>query len=431
MIKLPKEVNNIIKALEKKGFSAYAVGGCVRDSLTGQQPIDWDLATNAELKDMKKIFPAAKVISEKYSVIRIDHTKEGDDDGIIADVATFRKEGPYSDKRRPDSVEFVQSIEEDLKRRDFTVNAIADNPSGKIVDPFEGRKDIENRLIRTVGEPMERFSEDPLRMIRAVRVAAELDFDIHKKTYEAIVANSGLLSEANIKKIREEFERIITSPNAGKGLRMLAGADLMPAIIGDVAAKLNRRQMQQFSTLCDNIDKTKPVLKRRLGLFYTCFEEKKGMQAIEMLDYDEKTKESLKDALLMMEKLHFLRTGVDLKAFLVKYGPKRYEYLDNLSKAQRIVYDLGDAKIISRHELLKMIKDNNEPIYIEDLAVNGEDIIKAGIAEGEQVGRLLLMLTDIVHKKPKDNNKKTLLKYARKFNKNKLAARTRKVKWLR
>ena len=201
MIKLPKEVNNIIKALEKKGFSAYAVGGCVRDSLTGQQPIDWDLATNAELKDMKKIFPAAKVISEKYSVIRIDHTKEGDDDGIIADVATFRKEGPYSDKRRPDSVEFVQSIEEDLKRRDFTVNAIADNPSGKIVDPFEGRKDIENRLIRTVGEPMERFSEDPLRMIRAVRVAGELDFDIHKKTYEAIVANSGLLSEANIKKI--------------------------------------------------------------------------------------------------------------------------------------------------------------------------------------------------------------------------------------
>ena len=431
MIKLPKEVNNIIKALEKKGFSAYAVGGCVRDSLTGQQPIDWDLATNAESKDMKAIFPEAKVISEKYSVIRIDHTKDDDDDGIIADVATFRKEGPYSDKRRPDSVEFVQSIEEDLKRRDFTVNAIADNPSGKIVDPFEGRKDIENRLIRTVGDPIERFSEDPLRMIRAVRVAAELDFDIHKKTYEAIVANAGLLSKANIKKIREEFERIITAPNAGKGLRMLAGADLMPAIIGDVAAKLNRRQMQQFSTLCDNIDKTKPVLKRRLGLFYTCFEEKKGMQAIEILDYDEKTKESLKDALLMMEKLHFLRTGVDLKAFLVKYGPERYEYLDNLSKAQRIVYDLGDAKIISRHELLKMIKDNNEPIYIEDLAIKGDDIIKAGIAEGEQVGHLLLMLTDIVHKKPKDNNKKTLLKYARKFNKNKLAARTRKVKWLR
>ncbi|NLF47041.1 MAG: hypothetical protein GX578_01835 [Clostridiales bacterium] len=431
MIKLPKEVNNIIKALEKKGFSAYAVGGCVRDSLTGQQPIDWDLATNAESKDMKAIFPEAKVISEKYSVIRIDHTKDDNDDGIIADVATFRKEGPYSDKRRPDSVEFVQSIEEDLKRRDFTVNAIADNPSGKIVDPFEGRKDIENRLIRTVGDPIERFSEDPLRMIRAVRVAAELDFDIHKKTYEAIVANAGLLSKANIKKIREEFERIITAPNAGKGLRMLAGADLMPAIIGDVAAKLNRRQMQQFSTLCDNIDKTKPVLKRRLGLFYTCFEEKKGMQAIEILDYDEKTKESLKDALLMMEKLHFLRTGVDLKAFLVKYGPERYEYLDNLSKAQRIVYDLGDAKIISRHELLKMIKDNNEPIYIEDLAIKGDDIIKAGIAEGEQVGHLLLMLTDIVHKKPKDNNKKTLLKYARRFSKNKLAARTRKVKWLR
>ncbi len=145
MIKIPKEVKRIMKTLEDEKFKAYTVGGCVRDCLAGLKPYDWDVATSAGLEDLTRLFPDAKVVSEKYSVIRMEfidevYDNEGDfvgEEGIIADVATFRKDGVYSDGRRPDTVEFVQTIEEDLPRRDFTMNALADN-GYELVDPFGG-----------------------------------------------------------------------------------------------------------------------------------------------------------------------------------------------------------------------------------------------------------------------------------------------------
>jgi len=415
VIKLPEEINDIMKALAERGFRSYAVGGCVRDSIMGHRPLDWDIASNARLEDLKAIFPQAEVISEKYSVVRLDHSK-CDDEGIIADIATFRKESGYSDARHPDEVEFVDDIQEDLKRRDFTVNAVAENPAEAVTDPFGGREDINAGIIRTVGDPSVRFAEDPIRMMRAVRIAAENDFDIKKNTYEAMLENAGRLIRANKGRIREELERMITAPYAGKGLRMLAGADMIPAVIGEQAVRLNRRQMERFSTLCDNIDKTKPVLLRRLGLFYSCFEEKKGLEAVKVLDYDKKTRQHLTDALILMEKLHFLRTGVELKRFLAEYGQERYEYLDNLAKAQRIVYDLDGAEIVARYEIMKDIKLRKEPIYTGDLAISGSDIVKEGIAEGEKVGQLLMLLTDVVHVKPDDNSRGVLLEYARRFS---------------
>ena len=140
MIKFPKEVSRVFRKLEENGYKVYAVGGCVRDSLLGNNPIDFDLATNAKLDELKELFPDAIVLSEKLSVIRFDYSNpEDEDEGIILDVATFRVDGQYSDYRRPDSVTFVDNIEEDLGRRDFTINAMADNPSQALVDPFDGQ----------------------------------------------------------------------------------------------------------------------------------------------------------------------------------------------------------------------------------------------------------------------------------------------------
>ena len=440
MIKLPKEVNNIMKTLEKAGFETYVVGGCVRDSIIGLNPYDWDMATAARLDDIKNLFPDAKVLSEKLSVVRFDFTHEVADEnddsitveGIMVDLATFRIEGKYSDYRRPDDVEFTDSIAEDLKRRDFTINAMADNPERNFVDSFNGREDIKLKLIRSIGNPSERFKEDPLRMLRAVRFAAELNFDLSKSVYEAIVENWRLLENSSIDKIRKELENLLVANFAGKGLNMMADTGLMAVIVGeDVSRKMSTREMQNFTTLCENIDKTKPIITRRLGLLYTCFDEKRGLEAIEKMNFDSETHQHLVDAMKEMTKIYFIADGKDLKLYLVEHGMDRYNYIHNLSKAQSIVYDQWDSKIKNRMYLLNEIHKKGEAIFVEDLAIDANDLIEAGIATNENAGQILLMLTDVVHKKPVLNTRKDLLIYAKKFSKNKLMASLRRVNWIK
>jgi len=433
MIKLPKEVSAIIRTLEAEGYKAYCVGGCVRDSLLGITPIDWDVSTNATIADLKRLFPESKVISEKYSVIRLDHTKhEADEDGVIADIATFRVEGPYSDFRRPDEVQFVDTIEEDLARRDFTINALADNPNESLVDPYGGRQDLNAKLIKAVGDPEKRFEEDPSRMLRAIRMASELGFDLHKSVYMAIVLKASMMQHVSKEKIKEELERIITSDHAGKGMRMLAGTDLMPFIIGEeIASFMKRREMEDFSVYCDNIGKTKKDHLRRLGLFYLLFDGKRCLSAAGNLPYTKEEMQHFEDQMHYMHKLYFMRTKIELKSFIAKVGMERYLYLHNLAKAQRIVFDQHEDKIMSRELQLKEIMNNKEPIFVDDLAINGDDLIKAGIAEGEAVGEMLKMILDAVHRDPRINQKSQLLKLAMLYKKSWIKRSTRNIKWLR
>lgn len=432
MIKLPKNVNNVMKTLGNAGFECYVVGGCVRDSLLGENPLDWDIATAAKLEDLIKLFPEAKVLSEKYSVLRMDFTDDEEDEvNPIVDIATYRLEGKYTDFVRPDEVTFIDSIEDDMKRRDFTINAMADNPQLSFVDPYNGKKDIENKLIRCIGDPKEKFEENPIRMLRAIRLASENGFDLTADVYEAMVEKAHLLEKCGVDAIREEFCRIMVGKATGKALRMLAGAELMPYIIGHEATKVNVRQRNQFAALCDRVDETQPVLERRLGLFYTTFEGKKGYRAMERLNYSKDIVQSVSDGLFILEKLYFIKFSPDLKKLLVEIGMDRYSYLDNLDKAQRIIYQSGDEKIMNRYYIVKGITENKEPVYVEDLAINGDDLIEAGICKGEEIGKILLMLTDKVHIKPFENEKDILLKYAKKFKKNKFAATTRRVKWMK
>ncbi|MBK5246199.1 MAG: hypothetical protein JJE49_02855 [Peptostreptococcaceae bacterium] len=426
MIKLPKDVNKVIKALEAAGFETYAVGGCVRDSLLGLAPSDWDIATAAKIKQITEVLPEAKILSEKFGVAQVSF-----EDGNI-DIATFRIEGTYSDHRRPDEVKFITSIEEDLKRRDFTVNAIADNPDKPMVDPFGGREDIKERLIKTVGNPAERFEEDPLRMLRAIRLAAELGFDLHKSVSDGILEKKHLIEGLNKERIRNEFEKIMISKNTGKGLRMLAGMGIMQYIVGaERSEKMCKREIENFNLVADNIDTTMPIVDRRLGLFYTVFDEARGLKALKVLEFDGAMEQKLTDALMLVSRLYFLSNKYDFKKFLVKYGMDRYDYLNGLAKAQRIVYDHDEVKIMARAHILEDIRKFKEPIFIEDLAIDGNDIIEDGIAEGEKIGKILLMLIDIVHMKPNLNTRSEMLRYARQFSKSRLAASFRKVKWVK
>lgn len=433
MIKLPKEVGRIMKVLEKNGHEVYAVGGCVRDSLLGREPIDFDLSTDAGLEEMKALFPEAKVLSEKYSVLRFDYSNpQNEEEGIIVDLATFRIDGAYSDYRRPDEVFFTNRAEEDLARRDFTINAMADNPQRALLDPYGGKADLKEKLIRAVGDPKERFRENPIRMMRAIRFAAQLDFDLHRSVYEAILECEELLSHAGKDAIRGEFEKILVAENTGKGLRMLAACNLMKHIVGEeIASRMNRYEMGRFEGLIEGVDRTFRILPRRLGVFYSCFEKKRAEQAVWFLEFDRKTTEMLKDAIYLQERVFFLVRDEELKDFLARYGRERYDYIHNLAKAVCLIYEQPNSKVLGRNFMMEKIEAGNEPVYIEDLAVNGNDLIEAGIAEGEKVGELLLMLTDVVHRKPKENTREDLLAYARKFSKSKVAAALRNVQWIK
>ncbi|MEG0830234.1 MAG: hypothetical protein RSD88_06165 [Anaerovoracaceae bacterium] len=419
MIKLPKEVNKAMKALKEAGCQVYVTGDCMREFTYGATPIDWDLSTDGKIEKLKELFPEAQIIDEDLGMIRFDYTKDQGEDGIILDISTFRGKDGITD-----------DINKDLERRDFTINALADNPSEAFLDPYGGRQDIKDKLIKMVGDPSIRFKEEPILMMRAVRFAAELNYDLNKELYQAILDNAELLIETDPNFIRGEFEKIIVSENAGKGLRMLAGAELMPAIIGDVAQNMTRRHMELFSILADKIDTTYPVLTRRLGLFYLCF-EKKSFSAIERLNYDEETNQHLKDALTLINKIYFIVNNIELKQFLAKYGYDRYDYIHMLSKAQKNIYGNGESKILSREHILKEIKTKGEPIFIEDLAINGEDLLEEGIVQADRVGEILLMLTDLVHVKSTLNTRKDLLKYAKIYAKSKFRASFRKVKWLK
>ena len=421
MLKLTNDVNKVIKTLEAEGFETYAVGGCVRDSLLGITPCDWDIATSAKIEKILEVFPEAKIISEKFGVARLSFEEEN------IDIATFRIEGSYSDHRRPDEVKFITSIEEDLKRRDFTVNAIADNPDRGVIDPFGGREDLNARLIKTVGNSAEKFDEDPLRILRAVRLAAELDFDLDKSVYDGILEKRNLIEGLSKERIRKEFEKIIISNNTGKGLRMLAGTGIMQYIVGaECSEKMSKREIENFNIVADNIDKTTPVLDRRLGLFYTIFDKNRGLKAFKVLEFDGVTEQKLDDAVLLLSQLYFLSNKYDFKTFLFKYSMDRYEYLNALSKAQKIVYDYDEVKIVERAHIFDDIRKYKEPIFVEDLAVDGNDLIEAGIAEGEKIGKILLMLVDIVHMKPNLNTRSELLKYSKQFSKSRIAASFRK-----
>lgn len=417
MIKLSRVVKNTVKEMQEQVGDTYIYGTCVIDSLQGRDFLDWEIAAKCdEGEEVKALFPIAESVEfEGEKRLRLDMTESEDDaENPIIDVSILSG-----------------NIEEFLGNRDFTINAMAEDSAGNLIDPYGGRADMEEGLIRSVGDAAELFDRKPVSLIRAVRLAAEYNFDIERKTYNAIVTKSGNLSKVDKKLIREELDMILTSPNAGKGLRMLAGGDLMPYIIGEYAVNLNARQRNQFSTLCDNIDETQPVVLRRLGLLYSSLDEKKGKSAINNLIFSEEEKQHLMDGLFLMHRMQFLRNMTELKDFMGEIGKSRYEYIDNLSKAQRIVYGGNNHKIMSRYYMLKEIQSRQEPIFIEDLAIDREYIMEKLDVNAERADELLHSVLDMVHRKPAENNEEDLLKHAKKFKNSKFAEKTRRIKWMR
>jgi len=234
-MEIPKEVKSVVDKLKKKGFEAYIVGGCVRDFLRGKKPQDWDITTNARPDQIRKIFPQS-FYENKFFTVTV-RTKSKDPTLKEIEITTFRSEAKYTDKRHPDQVKFAKTLEEDLKRRDFTINALAldlKNKEWKLIDLFSGKKDLEQKIIKTVGNPKERFTEDALRLMRAARLATTLDFRIERNTYLAIQHYAPLLQMISKERIREELMKIILSDRADQGIELLRKLRLLKFIVPEL-----------------------------------------------------------------------------------------------------------------------------------------------------------------------------------------------------
>ncbi len=427
MIKLPKEVNSIVNALAKAGKTAYCTGDCVRQYLAGVDPVDWDIAVAGSFAEIQGMFSGAEVLKDSKDTLRFDYTK-GDNFGVEVE-----KEGTSEEEESQEPIidlHVVENVEEYLKEADFTINAIGDSTSSGQLDPAGGKSDFSKKLIRTVKDPKVAFAEKPALMLRAISLAAEMDFDLAKTVYDGILANGDKLGSISVGRIREEFCTMMGCGGAGKALKLLASCDMMRIILGPNVTSLTRREISDIEEMAEKVHKTNNVFERRLGLFYLCLGKKKARAAIEYMNYDDELKQHLLDAVNEIETVFFLTNEIKFKDFLARFTWERYDYVHYISKAQLLVYEGPSTRVEGRNYMMNEFKRRRDPIFIEDLAITGKDLEEAGICKDEEdVHNMLLMLTDVVHRDTSMNTERKLLDKAKYFKKHKLAAAFRNVSW--
>lgn len=391
---LPSDVIFIIDTLNKKGYEAYIVGGCVRDCILDRVPQDWDITTSATPLEIKACF---------------DHTYDtGIQHGTVTavlhhcnyEITTYRIEGEYEDYRRPSEVFFTTNLQEDLLRRDFTMNAIAYHVNTGFQDPFCGIEDIEKGIIRGVGNAEKRFEEDALRMLRGVRFSAQLGFEIEKKTYEALCKNTPLIEKISAERIREELQKLITAPFIQK-IPLVWETGLMDYIDTVWSQVLKQNEIQLLESL-EQIEKN-PIL------CWTLFVYKLGTDQIQKvlkkLKFDTK---SMRMIILLTEALSLEITQEDysIKKAVSQLGIEE-TYL--LLKLKAVLEKRDTIKKIQ--EKLDVILKRKDCLFLKDLCVKGNDLTELGVEKGKQIGFILNELLDIVHRNPELNTKDYLCKW--------------------
>ncbi len=440
--KIPQEVQNIAQKLQGNKFQAFLVGGCLRDLLIKRIPKDWDIATDARPEEIQKIFPES-IYENRFGTVGIK-TESEDEKLKIVEVTTFRIEGKYTDKRHPDEVVFAKTIYEDLSRRDFTINAIAfDFKTKKIIDPYEGRKDLKKGIIRAVGNPRERFEEDALRLMRAVRFAVELDFEIEDQTAQAIKEKSGLLEMIAKERIRDELVKIIMTPQAAKGIILLEDLGLLRYIIPELREGIGVTQNKHhiYTVFDHNIralnyaaeknyslevrlasllhDVGKPRTKKGEGPEATFYHHEivGAKMAVQILDRLRFPKEIIqKVAHLVRHHLFYYNVGevtpAGVRRFINRVGLENIDDLIKVREADRIGSGVPKARPYRIRHLLFMIeKVRTDPIHPKMLAVKGDDVMRIlNIPPGPKVGYILSILLEEVLENPEKNKKEILEK---------------------
>ena len=436
---VPKEVAEVAATLAKAGFEAYLVGGCVRDMILGREPKDWDIATSAKPAQVQKLFPE-HVYENDFGTVGVKTESEEPKLKVI-EVTTYRIEGKYTDKRHPDDIKFAKTIEEDLSRRDFTVNAIAMGLDGEIIDPFEGRNDIKKKIIRTVGVADERFHEDALRLMRAVRFAVELDFDIELATRRSIEKYSRELEVIAKERVRDELVKIVMTPRAAKGIIVLEELGLLKNVLPELqegvgvgqnlhhiytvfehnvrALDYSAREDYSLAVRMASLlhDVGKPRSKAGDGAHSTFYNHEYvgAKMAVKALDRLHFPREFVEDVAHLVRSHMFYYNVGDVTAhgvrrFLARVGPETVPDLLKVREADRIGSGVKKAVPYKLRHLLFMIeKVKNDPISPKMLKVNGNDVMQLlGLPEGRRVGWIIVSLLEEVLGDPAKNTREYL-----------------------
>jgi len=448
-MKLSKQVQFVIQQLKENGFQGYIVGGCVRDTLRGIEPNDWDIATNAKPEETIKIFPN-NFYNNHFGTVTVLSNQE--EKGI--EITPFRTEEKYTDKRHPDKIKWAKTIEEDLSRRDFTVNAMAMDSKLKIIDPFNGQKDLENRIIRAVGNPEKRFSEDALRLMRAVRFATTLNnsigWKIEEKTKKAIQKKAELLNFISRERIRDELMKIIMSRRGAKGIETLRKLKLLKYIIPELeqgfgigqnkhhiyqiyqhnilsleyACKKEFSEYVRLSALLHDVGK--PKAKQGDGLDSTFYNHeilgaKMTNEILQRLRFSKKDIEKI--VKLVRYHLFYYNVGevkeASVRKLVKEVGQENIDELLQLRMCDRIGSGVPKAEPYKLRHLKYIIeKVSEDPVSVKMLKIKGNDIMQIlKISPGPKIGRILDILLSNVLDDPKKNKKQNLEKEIKKINK--------------
>lgn len=438
-IEIPQKAEKILEVLHGNGYEAYVVGGCVRDSILGREPGDWDITTSASPQQVKALFPRTIDTGIEHGTVTVMDGKDG------FEVTTYRVDGDYEDSRHPKNVTFTKSLTEDLKRRDFTINAMAYSPETGLVDEFGGLSDIKNKIIRCVGEPRERFGEDALRMMRAVRFSAQLGFVLADDVKDAIKEMAGNLAQISAERIQTELIKLLTSPRP-HWFRTAYETGITAVIMPEFDRIMAQRQHNPhhaYTTGEHTLVALRSIPSDKVLRLTMLFHD---MGKPEVFETDENGKDHFRGhaahseviARTIMKRLKFdnetLRlvcnlvknhsmypqlSGRDIRRSAWKIGPDQFESFLLVKRADIMAHhpDVIPAKLDYLREVERIwqhILANHDCMSLKELAVSGKDLIADGMQPGPQLGAVLEELLQLVLEEPQKNDRELLLEESRK-----------------
>ncbi len=442
-IAIPEKANTIVNTITAAGFEAYVVGGCVRDSVLGRQPQDWDITTSATPQQVKALFPRTVDTGLKHGTVTVLQDREG------FEVTTYRIDGVYEDGRHPKEVTFTPSLEEDLKRRDFTINAMAYNDRTGLVDIFGGLQDIEAGVIRCVGDPEERFREDALRMLRAIRFSAQLGYEMDSATAEAIRSLAPSLHKISAERIQTELVKLLVSPHPDylrEAVRLGMTKVFLPEL--DVCMETPQNHPHHMYSVGEHIlhslSGVAPDKVLRLAMLFHDIGKPRTLTVDEegITHFHGHAAVSAEMAKQIMRRLKFDNDSIYMVGKLVNFHDYGNSLDPDLRLVRRAVSRIGEdafpalfeikradiyaqsdyrresklQRVESWQRLYEEMLEKKQCVSLKELAVTGSDLIKAGRKPGKELGDILQWLLEKVLDDPECNTKERLLEEAAKYS---------------
>ena len=425
---MPKGAEFIIRSLENAGFEAYIVGGCVRDGILGRDPEDWDITTIAKPDEIKRIFSHTVDTGIEHGTVTVLVPPEEVERGIRSfEVTTYRIDGEYTDHRHPNAVSFTGSLEEDLARRDFTINAMAYHMERGIIDPFHGQEDLEKKIVRAVGKAKDRFAEDALRMMRGIRFSAQLDFSLDEEAYLGIESLKESLENVSKERIAVELWKLLASAHPDK-VEMFFSTGLAPYITEDFP-KIQEsgipkllpfvpvEKIVRFGLFLRNVPDLARKILRDLKLDRESIEGGSHFAAL----FSEEEVESpyalrkriARYGLKMVRDFYEMRLALLHQDEEELYSPLESDLLESKRRTGEIIITKKQAESIVKERLLWITKVESEKncVSLSELMLSGKDLISLGVSPGKRMGEILQLAFDRVLQEPKENEKEKLISY--------------------